>query len=134
MIANGDDPAKARAIEYIDSPLMTQRLVYRKELSVRIEGNYGIYHTTVRVGRKLIASCTCPADFRPCKHIHAVRATWDKNPASFFDLERFLKELATMPKDTLVDMLANIFQAYPESLAVLGVPGFEVDREAEDYE
>lgn len=51
MTTNRADPAFDRAIEYIDSPLMTQRLVYRKQLSARIEGNYGTYRTTVRVGR-----------------------------------------------------------------------------------
>ena len=73
---------------------MTQRLVCRKHLSARIEGNYGIYRTTVRIARKLEANCTCPPDFWPCKHVRAVRATWHENPGSLFDLEPFLKELA----------------------------------------
>jgi hypothetical protein len=113
---------------------MTQRLVYRKQLSARIDGNYGVYRTTVRISRKLAASCTCPSDLWPCKHIRALRATWDENPGSFFDLEVFLKDLSSKPKVELVDAMREILLAYPESLAVFGVPGFEADRETEDDE
>lgn len=130
----GADRAFDRADEYTDSPRMTQRLAYRKQLSARIEGNYGIYRTTVRLGRKLVASCTCPSDLSPCKHVYAVRATWDENPGSFLDLEAFLKDVAATPKAELVDAMRQVFLAYPETLAVFGVPGFEPDHEAEDDE
>ena len=134
MTVKRADPVFDRAAEYIDSPLMTQRLVYRKQLSARIDGNYGVYRTTVRVGRKLVASCTCPSDLWPCKHVRAVRATWNENPDSFFDLAPLLKDLAAKPKAELVEAMRQILVAYPESLAVLGVPGFEPDHDGVDEE
>ena len=134
MKPKNPDPIYDRASEYIDSPLMTQRLVYRRQLFARIEGNYGVYRTTVRVARKLVASCTCPSDFWPCKHVYAVRATWDRSPDSFFDLAAFLKRLAAMPKGELIDAMRQILVAYPESLTFFGVPGFEPSRDAESDE
>lgn len=132
MTVNRTDPVFDRADEYINSPLMTQRVVYRKHLSVRIDGNYGVYRTTVQLGRKLAGSCTCPSDLWPCKHVRALRATWDENHDSFFDLEVFLKDLAAKPKVELVETIRQILVAYPESLAALGVPGFEPDRDDEE--
>ncbi len=132
MTPNRADPDFDRAYEYIDSPLMTQRLVYRKQLSARIEGNYGVYRTTVQVARKLAASCTCPSDLWPCKHVRAVRATWDENPDSFFDLEPFLKALAKKSKVDLVDAMRQVLLAYPDALGALGVPGFAPDRTEDD--
>jgi len=113
---------------------MTQRLVYRKQLSARIDGNYGAYRTTVRLGRKVDASCTCPSDYFPCKHVRALRATWDENPESFFDLDVFLKALAAKPKVELVTALRQSLLAFPEALALFGVPGFERDDKFADDE
>ena len=123
-----------RAIEYIDSPRMTQRLVYRKQLSARIDGNYGAYRTTVRLGRKVEAGCTCPSDYFPCKHVRALQVTWDKNPESFFDLEVFLKALSEKPKAELVAALRQTLLAFPEALALFDVPGFNRDDESADGE
>lgn len=47
-----------RAAEYIDSPLMTQRLHHKNRLSVRITGNYGTYRTQLGIGKKHDFSCT----------------------------------------------------------------------------
>ena len=33
----------------------------------------GAYRTTARVGRSRDASCTCPSDYWPCKHVRALR-------------------------------------------------------------
>ena len=129
MTSKGAEPDYERAVEYIDSSRMTQRLVFRKRLSVRIDGNYGVYRTTVQLGRKLAASCTCPSDVFPCKHVRAVRATWDERPRSFFDLAAFLKDLAAKPQAELVDAMCQAVLAYPEVLGVFGVPGFEPDSE-----
>lgn len=114
-----------RAHEYIDSPPLTQRLLYRKHLSARIEGHYGVYRTSVHVARKIAATCSCPSDYWPCKHVRALRATWEANPDSFFDLERYLKTLASRTKAELVDAIGDILFAFPEGLGALGVPEFE---------
>jgi hypothetical protein len=124
-----------RVAEYVDSPLMTQRVQHGKQVSARIAGNYGVYRTQVvcsKKSKKLTGECTCPSELWPCKHVHALRATWEANPESFFDLDGWLKKLAEEPKASLVEAISNMVVAEPGLLSVFGVPGFE--EEAEDDE
>ena len=121
-----------RVAEYLDSPCMTQRLRYGKDVSARIEGNCGTYRTQVTQAKKLTGECTCPSELWPCKHIHALRATWEASPASFFDLDLFLKKLAEEPKKRLVEAIASMVTASPGLLSVFGVPGFEEGEPEED--
>ena len=129
-----DDPAFERAHEYINSPRMRQRLVHGKQLSAQIDGNGGIYRTYARLGSSEEAACTCPSDLWPCKHIHALRATWETDPESFFDLGQFLKSIGTKPKAELVDALRRVLVAYPECLSVFAVPGFGPGEDLVDDE
>jgi hypothetical protein len=111
---------------------MTQRLRFGNCVSARIAGNCGAYRTQVTQSKELSGECTCPSDICPCKHIHALRRTWEANPASFFDLDEWLKKLANEPKATLVESIANIVIAAPEMLSVFGVPDFEVLDDDDD--
>jgi hypothetical protein len=113
-----------RALEYIDSPMMQQRLRYGRELSARIQGNYGVYRTRVRIGSLETSSCTCPSEEWPCKHVRALVATWKSNPDSFYNLEALLTGLADEPTGTLIKMIAAMVVVAPESLAALGVDEF----------
>lgn len=125
-----------RAAEYINSSLMTQRLRYKKQLSARINGRYGTYRTQVRLARAVDGECTCPSEWWPCKHVRALRSTWEKHPDSFLDLEQCLGQIATRPKARLVDMICRMVLMSPQCLVVLGVPGFEEkadEDEASDY-
>ena len=121
-----------RAVEYIDSPLMTQRLRYKQEISARIDGNYGAYRTRLRLGARGDGHCTCPSEWWPCKHVRALAATWEANPKSFLDLEQFLSELSKRPKQILLETLARIVMAQPECLSALGVQGFAVEGEEDE--
>jgi uncharacterized Zn finger protein len=123
---------KDRISEYIDSPQMTQRLRFGKQVSARIEGNCGVYRTQVTQSKKLTGDCTCPSELWPCKHIHALRATWEANPGSFFNLDLFLKKLADEPREDLVEAIANMVAASPGLLSVFGVPGFEHEESEDD--
>jgi uncharacterized Zn finger protein len=78
-----------RADAYVDSPLMTHRVHYGRQLAARIQGNHGIYYTRVQLGRAIESDCSCPSEWRPCKHVRALRLTWEDNPDSFFDLQKF---------------------------------------------
>ena len=123
-----------RVAEYVDSPQMTQRVRHGKVVSARIAGNYGVYRTQVSQSKKLAGECTCPSKLWPCKHVHALRATWEANPRSFFDLDGWLKQLAEEPKASLVEAIGNMVMEYPELLSVFGVPGFEdTEEDDEDY-
>jgi uncharacterized Zn finger protein len=121
-----------RAAEYIDSPLMTERLRYKREISARIDGRYGVYRTRVQLDRPAQGTCNCPSEWWPCKHVRALAATWEANPASFFDLGRFLNDLSARPKKQLVEAVAKMVMTAPECLGALGVPGFEVDDEDDE--
>jgi hypothetical protein len=123
-----------RVLEYVNSPLMTQRLRFGNCVSARIAGNFGAYRTQVTQSKKLNGECTCPSEIWPCKHVHALRRTWEANPASFFDLDEWLKKLANEPKASLVESIGNIITASPEMLSVFGVTGFEIlDDEDDEY-
>jgi hypothetical protein len=129
--------AEQRIAEYVDSPMMRQRVRQGKQISARIHGNYGVYRTQVSTTKKVTGYCTCPSDWQPCKHIHALRETWAVNPKSFFDLDQWLAELFDQPKAKLIDAIAKIVMRSPECLGEFGVPGFEEDEdddENEEYE
>ncbi len=114
-----------RIAEYVDSPLMTQRVRHGKEISARIAGNYGVYRTRASRLKKVEGECTCPSELWPCKHVHALRATWAAKPKSFFDLDGWLKELPKQSKESLVDAIGKMVTESPELLGLFGVPGFE---------
>jgi uncharacterized Zn finger protein len=121
-----------RVAEYVDSPLLTHRLRRGEILYGQIDGSFGIYAARVNHSGEVEGRCTCPSEIWPCKHLHALRATWDTNPKSFFDLDLWLQELAAEPKETLVKAIASMVEEYPELLSVFGVPGFEPADEEDD--
>jgi hypothetical protein len=121
-----------RVAEYVDNPLMTQRVRFGKSVSARIQGNFGAYRTEVTQSQVLEGECTCPSELWPCKHIHALRATWETNPRSFFDFDAWLVKLADEPQASLVEAIGNMVMANPGLLGVFGVPGFEDEDEDGD--
>ena len=123
---------KERVAEYVDSPLVTQRVRHGKQVSAQIHGNFGAYRTQAARSKKVAGDCTCPSEIWPCKHIHALRATWEANPDSFFDLDGWLKELSAQSKASLVAAIGKMVVQSPALLSVFGVPGFE--EEADDDE
>ncbi len=124
-----EDPAA----EYLDSPLMSQRLLYKRQLSVRIDGRYGTYRTRLNLGRRLDGRCSCPSDELPCKHVRALRSTWRVNPESFVDLEPLFEELSRRPPASLVASIAELVMNRPETLTAFGVKGFEPDDERDEW-
>jgi uncharacterized Zn finger protein len=119
--------------EYVDSPQMTQRVRSGKVVAARIRGNYGVYRTQVTQSKKNVTGeCTCPSEIWPCKHVYALRETWQANPQSFFDVDAWLKKLAEEPKASLVEAIRNMVVAEPQLLSVFGVPGFEETEEDDD--
>ncbi len=123
-----------RVAEYVDSPLMTQRMRCGKQISARIAGNFGAYRTVATRTKKVTGECTCPSEIWPCKHIHAVRATWEANPDSFFDLDDWLLELTGKTKAGLIEAIEQMVLLSPECLSEFGIPGFDVEEgEDENY-
>ena len=119
-----------RAAEYIDSAAMYMRIRDGRRLVVRISGNFGEYRTEVNLAAASGDSCTCPSEAFPCKHVRAVRETWRVNARSFFDVQSLLKSLGRSPHTALLAAIRSIVMDHPESLHVLGVPGFAPVTEA----
>lgn len=126
---NREDPAA----EYLDSALMSHRLLYKRQLSVRIDGTYGSYRTRLKLGRRLNGRCSCPSEEFPCKHVRALRGTWRANPESFFDLEPLLEQLSRRPSASLVASIAELVMNRSETLTAFGVKGFEPDDEGDEW-
>jgi hypothetical protein len=123
-----------RVKEYVDSPLMMHRVRFGEFVAARIAGNFGDYRAEVTQSKAIEGQCTCPSELSPCKHLHALRATWETNPNSFFDLEAWITELALEPKESLVEAIRNIVIADPAMLSIFGVPGFEpIDEDDPEY-
>ncbi len=122
-----------RVAEYVDSPMMTQRVRYGKNVAARIAGNFGAYRTFAsQASKKITGGCTCPSEIVPCKHIHALRATWDANSQSFFDLDEWLGRLAKQSKAELIESIGKLVVESPGLLGLFGVEGFEDDVDDDD--
>ena len=74
--------------------------------------------------RKAKGDCTCPSDEWPCKHVRALRATWEMNPDSFLDVKEFLRGLDTREKTELIETIGKIVLAFPQTLGLFGIAGF----------
>lgn len=120
------------ATEYIDNPMMTKRLRFSRTVSAEIAGRYGDYRTRLRLTRKLDGDCTCPSDYWPCKHVRALRATWEANPDSFLDVEAFLRGLDAREKAELIETIGKIVAAFPQTLGLFGVAGFDENEDDGD--
>jgi uncharacterized Zn finger protein len=103
------------------------------QLTARIEGNYGVYRTTASLN-KAPEDCTCPAEMRPCKHILALRETWEINPSSFFRLDGLLSQLPKQTKQELMELIGKMIVHSPATLELFGVPGFDDAEEEEGWE
>jgi uncharacterized Zn finger protein len=123
-----------RIAEYVDSPLVTQRVRYGQQVSAQFAGHYGVYRTQVSQANQVEGDCTCPSESWPCKHLHALRATWKANPGSFFDLDEWLKELPKQSKENLVEAIGKMVIESPTLLRLFGIAGFEDDQDGEEYE
>lgn len=119
--------------EYVDTPLLTNRLHFRGELSARMSGTRGVYRTWVRPGGSLHnCSCSCGAESMPCKHVVALEETWRINPVSFLDLDEFLATLAEKSKEQLLEMFGQLVLRWPAILGILQVSGFHRNLDEED--
>ena len=128
-VANQDSAA-----EYVNSPMMTKRLRFGRNVSAEIAGRYGDYRTRVELTRKRNGDCTCPSDEWPCKHVRAVRATWKMNPDSFLDVKEFLRGLDTRGKAELIETIGKIILAFPQTVGLFGVAGFDETDDDDDVD
>lgn len=120
--------------EYVNSPRLRQRLKAGPEISCVVDGNSGVYRTSLSLKRSGGGWCTCPSEYVPCKHVVALRQTYKLKPRSFVDLDAVLKKLASKEKAELLRVIREMAIAAPPSLSALGVKGFEPPEEPESDE
>lgn len=121
-----------RIAEYVNSELMTHRIKIGTMLICQIKGNFGIYQTSFDLGKKgEKTGCTCPAEYWPCKHSHALAETYRIAPETFIDIEDVLKKIQNKTKSELLEIIKKMIQRAPECLSVLGIGKFESDEEDE---
>jgi len=85
-----------RIAEYVDSPMMRQRVKIGRTACCTIRGRYGVYRTRITLTparRCKDASCTCPSEYWPCKHAAALAETFLKKPESFVDADKLVDSL-----------------------------------------
>jgi len=124
-----------RVAEYVDSPMMRQRIKVGRTICCIIRGRYGIYKTraTQKSNKKFKdSSCTCPSEYQPCKHAVALAETFLKKPESFVDADKLIAGISKKHPKELLRLIRDMITAAPASLQALGVKGFEEISE-EDY-
>ncbi len=124
-----------RVAEYVDSPRLGQRLKIGQEISCVVDGNSGVYRTSLSLKRSKGSWCTCPSEYVPCKHVHALRETYKLRPRSFIDVEATLrKKLASKDRPALLKVILEMARTSPPALAALGIKGFDPPDSSEDDE
>lgn len=126
-----------RVAEYVNSGLLGRRLKIGPTLYCTVDGQYGTYRTSATLGPKGVreAACSCPSElYWPCKHVAALAETYRQAPDTFFDLDAFIGGLRGRPHKDLLSMIRAMAAAAPQSLAALGIAGFEPEEDFEDAE
>lgn len=134
---SGKPTVADRVAEYVDSPMMRQRVRIGRTACCTIRGRYGLYRTRITLTparRFKDASCTCPSDYRPCKHAAALAETVLLKPESFVDADKVIGGLAEKPAKELLRLMREMISMAPPTLQALGVEGFEEKGEEDDFE
>lgn len=79
-----DKRREARVAEYVDSPRLRLRTASSESrtVSARADSDYGNYRVWCDTAADR-SGCSCPVGLG-CKHIAALRRTWELNPGSFY--------------------------------------------------
>jgi len=126
-----------RVAEYVDSPMMRQRVRIGRTACATIRGRYGVYKTRITLTparRCKEASCTCPSEYWPCKHAAALAETFLRKPESFLDAVKLVDSLGKKGQKELIRLMRGMIAAAPAALQALGVEGFEEPTEEDYYE
>ncbi len=134
----GDAPTSrswsARVDEYVDSPRLRRRRRTGDDLRGVVDGNYGTYHVGASLRAERASSCTCPCEFSPCKHVAALRETYEVNPRSFLDASAIERGVADLDHDEALELLARIARRFPVELIAAGTGAARETRDTDGGE
>ncbi len=98
----------------------------------RFQSSYGLqavvkgkdkYRVDVIVeGEKLFGRCTCPNGSSHCEHQVALMLCWLAEPQTFISQQDMRKAIRNQDKNTLVDVLINLIEVFPELSQFFIVP------------
>jgi uncharacterized Zn finger protein len=125
-----DEKTFHRAQPYVRE--FTHRLRTGHSIAGRVAGPHGVYTTSLGIdGSTLTPCCSCTSDAGFCKHVIALGLTYIEEAQSFYDLRTLTAQLEQYSHAELVNLMIQMASRYPQTLAMLGVEGFD-DEEDED--
>lgn len=101
-----------------------ERIFENNLVKNRFQTNFGLKATvrgdkTLQVemivdNEQLFGRCTCHVGNTPCEHQVATLLAWLNEPKSFISYETLRKSIKLKDKNTLVDILINLCEAFPD--------------------
>jgi hypothetical protein len=82
------------------------------QATVRSNGKYRV--EMIVDGEQLFGRCTCHAGSTPCEHQVATLLAWLNEPQTFIGYQVLRQSIRVKDKTTLVDVLVNLTEVFPE--------------------
>lgn len=101
------------------------------QATVRGAGSYRV--EMIVDGEQLFGRCSCHAGSSPCEHQVATLLAWLNEAGTFISYQTLRKSIRVKDKNTLVDVLLNLTEVFPEIsrffITIPGVDEMELIRE-----
>ncbi len=101
---------------------------YGLQATVRSKGNYRV--EMVVDGEQLFGRCSCPVGSTHCEHQIALLLTWLNEPQTFISYQDLRRAIRLKEKNTLVDILVNLVEVFPELSQFFITAGDKNENEA----
>jgi len=101
---------------------------YGLQATVRSKGNYRV--EMIVDGEQLFGRCSCHEGSSPCEHQVAVLLAWVTEPQTFISYQTLRKAIREKDKNTLVDVLINLIEIFPELCQFFVIPQGEKEVQA----
>ena len=115
--------------QIFDSQLVKHRFQtnFGLQATVRSRGNYRV--EMIVDGEQLFGRCSCHEGSSPCEHQVAVLLAWVNEPQTFLSYQALRKAIREKDKNTLVDVLINLIEVFPELSQFFVAPPCEKEIE-----
>lgn len=108
--------------QIFENDLVKHRFQTNFGLQATVRGK-GIFKVEMIVdGEQVFGRCTCHVGSTPCEHQVAMLLAWVNEPNSFTSYQNLRKAIRTKDKSTLVDILINLIEAFPDISSFFLIP------------
>jgi uncharacterized Zn finger protein len=90
------------------------------QATVRGKGNYKV--EMIVDGEQVFGRCTCHVGSTPCEHQVAILLSWVNEPSTFTSYQTLRKAIRLKDKSTLIDVLINLIEAFPDISSFFLIP------------